>query len=82
MEAPVIFGSGLRIRVAAKLRIPGTGYAVYFPVEVSSIQVGCCQPRQPAMCHNACFALKMVPACTSRLLHCGTLLMEPSPHTV
>jgi hypothetical protein len=40
IEAPVIFGSGLQVRVSAKLRVPGTGYAVYLPVEVSSIQVG------------------------------------------
>ena len=40
-EAPLIFGSGLRVRVSAKLRIPGTGYAVYLPVEVSNIQVCC-----------------------------------------
>ncbi len=39
MEAPLIFGSGLRVRVSAKLRIPGSGYAVYFPVEVSNVQV-------------------------------------------
>jgi hypothetical protein len=39
MEAPVIFGSGLQVRVSAKLRVPGTGYAIYLPVEVSSIQV-------------------------------------------
>ena len=39
IEAPVIFGSGLQVRVSAKLRVPGTGYAVYLPVEVSSIQV-------------------------------------------
>jgi hypothetical protein len=39
MEAPLIFGSGLRVRVSAKLRVPGTGYAVYFPVEVSNVQL-------------------------------------------
>lgn len=39
MEAPVIFGSGLRVRVSAKIRVPSTGYAIYFPVEVSNIQV-------------------------------------------
>ena len=49
IEAPVIFGSGLQVRVSAKLRVPGTGYAVYLPVEVSSIQVGN-SPATPA-CH-------------------------------
>jgi hypothetical protein len=51
IEAPVIFGSGLQVRVSAKLRVPGTGYAVYLPVEVSSIQVG----SSPAIyaCHHA-----------------------------
>lgn len=39
MEAPIIFGSGLMVRVSAKLRIPGTGYAIHLPVEVSDIQV-------------------------------------------
>lgn len=50
IEAPVIFGSGLQVRVSAKLRVPGTGYAVYLPVEVSSIQVSS-SPAAPA-CHN------------------------------
>ena len=45
-EAPLIFGSGLRVRVSAKLRIPGTGYAVYFPVQVSNIQVRSAARRQ------------------------------------
>lgn len=47
MEAPVIFGSGLHIRVSAKLRVPGTGYAVYLPVEVTNVQVS----SSPASCN-------------------------------
>ena len=50
IEAPGIFGSGLQVRVSAKLRVPGTGYAVYLPVEVSSIQVDT-SPAAPA-CHS------------------------------
>lgn len=60
MEAPVIFGSGLRVRVSAKLRVPGTGYAVYLPVEVSNIQVGHCS-LQSCIATPVAVALQKIP---------------------
>ena len=43
-EGAVIFGSDMRLRVGIKLRVPGTGWAIYLPVQVSDIQVSiaCC----------------------------------------
>lgn len=38
-EGVLIFGSGVRARIVARVRIPGTGFAVSIPVEVSEIQV-------------------------------------------
>lgn len=43
MEGVLIFGSGMRLRVGLKLRVPGTGYAIYLPIEVSEIQA-CPEP--------------------------------------
>ena len=44
-EGVLIFGSGMRLRVGVKLRVPGTGYAVYLPVEVSDIQARALNPE-------------------------------------
>ena len=38
-EGVLIFGSGMRLRVGVKLRIPYTGCAIHLPIEVSDIQV-------------------------------------------
>ena len=40
-EGVLIFGSGIRLRVVVRIRVPGTGYAISIPVEVSRIQVLC-----------------------------------------
>ena len=37
-EGALIFGSGMRLRAGIKLRLPGTGFAVYLPVEIYDIQ--------------------------------------------
>ena len=38
-EGVLIFGSGVRLRVVVRVRIPNVGYAISIPVEVSKIQV-------------------------------------------
>ena len=38
-EGVLIYGSGMRLRVVARVRIPNIGYAISIPVEVSNIQV-------------------------------------------
>ena len=38
-EGVLIFGSGMRLRVNIRVRIPGTGYALNLPIEVKDIQV-------------------------------------------
>jgi len=53
-EGVLIYGSGMRLRVVARIRIPNIGYAISIPIEVSNIQVqspgrtvDCLQPSFP-----------------------------------
>ncbi len=40
LEAPVMWGSDMRVRVAVRIKLGG--YVLYLPVEVSNIQVRLC----------------------------------------
>ena len=53
-EGVLIYGSGMRLRVVARVRIPNIGYAISIPIEVSNIQVqrAACCARTSAAAHS------------------------------
>ena len=64
LEAPLMWGSKARVRVAARIQV--AGFVLYIPVEVTNVQVGCPLPCQPVIDLAGCVPW-LAAACSLRL---------------